>query len=146
MKVKIKTTKVYDVKYISFQIPIIDDGDFEWSVEDNAFVEKYYKNLDKLSLKIDIETGHIIGWELQDFKCNFIIYSKVVDEGVYTLYDSNGNTIDSYEGYVPEILSCVDKGYGDYLSMVISPDGHIDNWCSAKLHDFIDRLDMYNIV
>lgn len=140
MKVEIKTTKVYDVKYIRFNIPVDAEMDFEWANEDNEFCEKYYKNIDSLSLKIDIETGVVCGWIDQHFNEDFTIYAKVVDEGEYALYDSNDNLIASYEGYVPDILSCIDDGYGDYLSMTISPLGYIDLWCPNKLNQFIDTI------
>ena len=70
----------------------------------------------------------------------FSIYAKVRDEGTYKLYDEQYNEIVSYQGYVPDILSCIDKGYGDYLSMNILPDGHIDNWNSNKLNLFIETI------
>lgn len=139
MKVEIKTTKTYNVKYITFNIPIYY-GDLNWSEKDNEFCDKYYSNADLLSIRIDIENGLVIGWADQELNDVFSIYTKVRDEGTYRLYDDQGNEIVSYQGYVPDILSCVDKGYGDYLSMDISPDGRIDKWNSSKLNLFIESI------
>lgn len=139
MKVEIKTTKTYDVKYIAFSIPIYN-GDLDWSEKDNEFSNKYYNDADLLSLRIDIENGVVIGWADQELNDVFSIYAKVRDEGTYKLYDDQCNEIVSYQGYVPDILSCVDKGYGDYLSMDISPDGRINNWNSSKLNLFIETI------
>lgn len=139
MKVEIKTTKTYDVKYIAFIIPIYY-GDLNWSEKDNEFCNKYYSDADLLSIKIDIENGIVTDWAYQELNDVFSIYSKVRDEGTYKLYDDQHNEIVSYQGYVPDILSCVDEGYGDYLSMNISPDGRIDKWNSSKLNLFIESI------
>ena len=139
MKVEIKTTKTYDVKYIAFIIPIYY-GDLNWSEKDNEFCNKYYSDADLLSIKIDIENGIVTDWAYQELNDVFSIYSKVRDEGTYKLYDDQHNEIVSYLGYVPDILSCDDEGYGDYLSMNISPDGRIDKWNSSKLNLFIESI------
>ena len=139
MKVEIKTTKTYNVKYIVFNIPIYN-GDLNWSEKDNEFCIKYYSNADLLSIRIDIEKGIAVNWADQELNDVFSIYAKVRDEGTYRLYDYQCNEIVSYQGYVPDILSCVDEGYGDYLSMNISPDGRIDNWDSSKLNLFIETI------
>lgn len=139
MKAEIKTTKTYDVKYIAFNIPIYY-GDLNWSEKDNEFCNKYYSNADILSIKIDIENGIVTDWAYQELNNVFSIYAKVRDEGTYRLYDNQHNEIVSYQGYVPDILSCVDEGYGDYLSMDISPDGRIDKWNSSKLNLFIESI------
>ena len=139
MKVEIKTIKTYDVKYIAFTIPIYY-GDLNWSEKDNEFCNKYYSDADLLSIKIDIENGIVTDWTHQELNDIFSIYSKVRDEGTYKLYDDQHNEIVSYQGYVPDILSCVDEGYGDYLSMNISPDGRIDKWNSSKLNLFIESI------
>lgn len=139
MKVEIKTTKTYDVKYIAFIIPIYY-GDLNWSEKDNKFCNKYYNDADLLSIKIDIENGIVTDWAYQELNDVFSIYAKVRDEGTYKLYDDQHNEIVSYQGYVPDILSCIDEGYGDYLSMNISPDGRIDKWNSSKLNLFIESI------
>lgn len=139
MNVEIKTTKVYDVKYIGFDIPV-RDGDIEYNGTDENLFNGIKLNNNHLALKIDVETGKVCDWEYQGLTSDFVIYSKVVDEGVYTIYDDKFKVITEIEDYVPDILSCIDDGYGDYLSMVISPDGQVDMWCPNKLHKFIDTI------
>ena len=138
MRVEIKTTKIYDVKYIGFDIPI-RNGDLEYDPKDDK-IGKAYDEKNQLALKIELESGKVYHWEDCSLNCDFVIYSKAVDEGVYTLYDDNFNVISTYEGYVPSILSCIDDGYGDYLSMVISPDGIIENWNKNKINSFINTI------
>ena len=47
--------------------------------------------------------------------------------------------VEDYEGsYVPEVLSIVEKGFGDYLEFYIDRDGHIRDWkydVTKKLYD-----------
>ena len=35
------------------------------------------------------------------------IYSKVIDEGKYKIYDNNNKIIAKYEGYVPKFFECL---------------------------------------
>jgi len=52
--------------------------------------------------------------------------------------DENDNTIAEYEGYVPELLSIKEKGYGDYLEFEINKDCKIPGWRVTQdlLEDF----------
>jgi len=51
---------------------------------------------------------------------------KVVDNGLYTLYDRLGQQIARYDGYVPH--SVIPGDYGDYVSLKIDAEGVITNW------------------
>jgi hypothetical protein len=69
------------------------------------------------------------------------IYLKCRDEFFCKLYDSNGNMIKDYEGYVPN--SIVPGEYGDYLDLKIDINtGKILNWKvpdKETLEDFMKR-------
>ena len=69
------------------------------------------------------------------------IYLKLRDEFYCKLYDSNGNMIKDYEGYVPNEI--VPGEFGDYLDLRIDINtGRILNWevpDKEDLQDFIKR-------
>lgn len=85
---------------------------------------------------IDIKTGVIINWDKGNTAHAFY---KVCDDGVYSLLDENKNTIYEVESYVPDVLSIEDKGYGDYIDMIINENGEIHNW-SCTEEDIKDIL------
>jgi len=146
---KIKIVKEVEIKYIGFYIPIYQE-DIEFISEDKELLEK---NLcTSLSFDdctrpvniygiVDIDTGKFINWE--NIKNKVDIYSKVVDEGEYKIYDQDIKIIGEYEGYVPKFFECNENGYGDYFNMTISPDGYINNWNERifyKLEDIENKI------
>lgn len=92
---------------------------------------------DELYFKIDIDTGEVVNFPKgRSMDC----YDwKIVDEGTYSVLDSNGNIIVSYRGYVPEFLG--PHGYGDYFEFEIE-NGFIKNWKFTQ-EDFNEILN-YN--
>jgi hypothetical protein len=74
---------------------------------------------------IDVDSGQITNWK-QGTTAS--IHFKVCDEGEYTLKDVNRTTITSYAGYVPNMMSPAEPGYGDYIIMNIDENGYIDSW------------------
>ncbi len=74
---------------------------------------------------INLETGKIENWK-QGVTAS--IHYKVCDAGVYSLLDENRNVIKTVDGYVPNILSPKDDGYGDYVIMDVDADGMIQDW------------------
>ena len=97
--------------------------------------ENIYTNHLRWRPIINIETGTIENWE-KGVKAK--ICYKVVDDGIYTLLDSSKNEIKTVAGYVPDILSVGDDGYGDYIIMDVDEEGHIDMWNPNK-----DNLEKY---
>ena len=56
-----------------------------------------------------------------------IISRKTTGRSVVT--DENSDMVEDYEGaYIPEVLSIVEKGYGDYLEFYVTPAGDIEAW------------------
>ena len=74
---------------------------------------------------IELVTGRIEGWP-QGTVAD--LYFKVCDDGRYALLDADRQTIRSIDGYVPKIMCPGGNGYGDYVIMIIGPDGVIENW------------------
>lgn len=150
MKIKIKKIVEEDIKYLFAHLHddwwdgaeiSRDGGEFEEVDEDGSQIKDLLKPFDYpsqtrfkkyiakddpvFSMKIDVETGEVIGWP-KGIAMN--IYWKIVDEGLYQYLDTNDNIIFEYDGYVPIELAINDDGYGDYVILNIKSDGFIENW------------------
>lgn len=138
MEIEIVKKIKANVKYIHFDIPLYE-GDIEYH-EDDSELGLFIEESKRLTLTIDIETGNCCLWGGSCLRHDFKVYSKVRDEGTYRLLDENHQEIIKYQGYVPDILSCIDNGWGDYLSMIIHPNGDIDNWDPDNIYDFVKTI------
>lgn len=76
---------------------------------------------------IDLETGFIQDWPEGT---TAEVHYKVCDAGVYTLLDADMCAVKSIDGYVPDILSPGEPGWGDYIILSIDGDGKIACWDS----------------
>lgn len=74
---------------------------------------------------IDIESGCITNWRKGTTAS---LYYKVCDECKCTLKNAKGEAILEKVGYVPNILSPKEQGFGDYIIMDINTDGYIKDW------------------
>jgi hypothetical protein len=90
--------------------------------------------------RIDMTDGTVINWPAGE-EGSFTTV-KVCDGGKYRIADENNTTLGEYEGYVPELLSVKEKGYGDYLEFEINKDGKIPGWrvTDSLLEDFEDNM------
>lgn len=78
----------------------------------------------ELDLLIEVDTGKVVSWQGSE---PVNIHDKVCDNGVYTLFGSDGLEvvkIDNY--YVPNKL--IPGDYGDYINLEINSDGFVTNW------------------
>lgn len=58
-------------------------------------------------------------------------HAKIRDEGSYTFYDTDGDKVKEYEGYVPGFVPGED---GDYINLTIDLEtGQILNWDADKV-------------
>ena len=89
---------------------------------------------------IDVNTGQILNWSADR---KFWVFGKVCDEFKCKVKGINDEVLIDYEGYVPNCMSINDKGYGDYIDMIVNPDGIIQDW-EFKQSD-IDYMNMYNL-
>lgn len=89
---------------------------------------------------ININTGKIINWDAL-IKCH--IFAKVCDEFACKIKGLNGEDIVTYEGYVPSFMAIEDKGYGDYIDMIVEEDGTIKDWYFSQGH--VDELTNNNL-
>lgn len=149
MELKVLTPTTIQVKYVSFEIPILKE-DLRFDVDDSQFLNitfdtevfSYDDDTMQASIKgmVDIDEGKILTWVPTNHEIT--IFAKVCDEGIYTLHDENFKEVKKYEGYVPSIFECNEIGYGDYFNMTIDKEGYIKNWnknIENKLEDLINK-------
>lgn len=127
MKVKVLKPSIVDVKYLKVRIDNIDIRDWELNYNPIESMEQhpFYSNKKSIEFAIELETGKVLNW-CQGNRLE--TWDKVVDEGVYTLCDSDFNEVVGYDGYVPKMLDRRGDGYGDYLQFIIDENGYILNW------------------
>lgn len=81
---------------------------------------------DDWRIKIELATGKVVDWPAG---ITADVHYKVCDAGEYWLLDTDGNKLAHRNGYVPNDYLCHgDSGYGDYIIMVIGPDGQIADY------------------
>ena len=90
---------------------------------------------DNWAPRIRLDTGVIENWTQGTTAKT---YYKICDAGLYQLLDGEGTVLFSYEGYVPDCLSPLDNGFGDYAILDIGPDGAIKGW-TRDLSDIARR-------
>lgn len=141
MKIKLKITKEFDVKFLQVRAGVRywEDADINGETAEEDGSNTPCKNGDNWQPKIDVETGRIINWEQGKTAS---VHYKVCDDGDYTLIDSKGQVIAKKEGYVISALAPRENGYGDYIMMDINEDGIIEDWDETMLvEDFSDNDD-----
>lgn len=74
---------------------------------------------------LNLDTGTIAGWDSGLVE----IYFKVADMGEYMLMKDGKPVCEVTGEYVPNFLQIEDKNtYGDYISIMIDENGHINGW------------------
>lgn len=79
---------------------------------------------------ICLETGLVQDWPTGTAAD---VHYKVCDDGEYWLLDEQKNRIAHQDGYVLDMLSVGDNGYGDYIILAIGEDGLIRGWQQPSL-------------
>ena len=149
MEITINKPTSVNARFVKFNIPVRTEafGFWEDDVETiknnlNCPFADFDDDMSQFTIMgvVDIDTGKFINWTPTTHEVE--IFEKVVDEGVYSLFDDDFEQIASYDGYVPSIFECNENGYGDYFNMTILPDGTIKNWdenMASKMNDFMDK-------
>lgn len=126
MKIKITERKEVDVKYLLAEV-----GARYWEDATVNGIEDVKGDLipcregGMWKPLIDLDSGKIVNWE-QGKTAN--VHYKSCDNNVFHLLDKNKNMVKSTEGYVIEMMSPEENGYGDYVIMTINEDGIIKNF------------------
>lgn len=144
MNFEIVKEQELDIKYVCADLNVRywEDGDINGE-EDISYEEqekgekprmplaeenpdaRYLSNKYHWVIKIDIETGNVVGWP-NGVRAD--VHYKVCDEGTYWLEDVDGNEIHKIDDYVPELFDFCNDSYGDYVIMTINEEGHIEEW------------------
>jgi hypothetical protein len=135
MKVKIKTIKEVEVKYLKVDVGVRywEDSTVNGQEDANGDLIPFRKD-DRWKILIDVETGIIKEWPAGTVAD---VHYKVCDDGIYKLLDEEASILRWKEGYVPKILDLYKDSYGDYIIMKIDSDGMIRDWNNeASLDDF----------
>ena len=123
MKVKIKTIKEVEVKYLKVDVGVRywEDATVNGQEDTNGDLIPFRKG-DRWKILIDVETGIIKEWPTGTIAD---IHYKVCDDGIYKLLDEEASILRWIEGYVPKILDLYRDSYGDYIIMKIDSTGMI---------------------
>lgn len=135
MKVKIKTIKEVEVKYLKVDVGVRywEDATVNGIEDINGDLIPHRYN-DRWKILIDVETGIIKEWPIGTVAD---VHYKVCDDGIYKLLDEEVSILRWIEGYVPKILDLYRDSYGDYIIMKIDSTGMIKGWNNeANLDDF----------
>ena len=93
-------------------------------------VDKYWEYR-AMNIEIDVPTGKVKDWEMGVVATLNI---KVVDAGVYSLFNGEGRRIAHIENdYAPETFEIDGNGYGDYIIITIQADGIIKGWKANRV-------------
>ena len=100
----------------------------------NPMLNKEHK---LLTLIIDLQALKVPGWN----GGNLRMWGKIRSYAYYTLLDANMKSIWQLKGYVPsKLLPPYEDGWGEYLELVIEPDGSLQKWRTPlDFSDFIER-------
>ena len=127
MKILDNYKKEIELKYLEVQAypRYWEDSKINGIHDDEEGTQIPCKKDDMWYLNIEIDTGLITNWE-KGKTAN--IHYKVCDAGYYYIKDINGNDVLEKIGYVPDILSPKEEGFGDYIIMDINEKGYIQDW------------------
>lgn len=68
------------------------------------------------------------------------VYFKVRDECALKFLGKDSEAIAIYEGYVPDFLSPLEDGFGDYINLDINEHGLIKGWNKDDVTAFLEQL------
>lgn len=147
-----------DVKYLK-----IDVGPRYWEDASIKIEEKWEDDIDYLEQKkgttpkmpfavkdetktyteyrwqitIDLENAKVLDWP-QGVEAR--VFYKVCDDGTYYLLDANKNVLKKVDCYVPDILSYIENGFGDYIDMKIDGDGNLVGYPKENTENYIQKI------
>ena len=147
-----------DVKYLR-----IDVGPRYWEDASIKFDEKWEDDIDYLEQKkgenpkmpfavkdesktyveyrwqitIDLENVKVLDWPMG---VEARVFYKGCDDGTYYLLDGDKNVLKEVHCYVPDMLSYIDDGYGDYIDMKIDGDGNLVGFPKKDMDNYIQKI------
>lgn len=116
MKVTVYKPVELEIHTVKIEVELHDDV--------SESLPKHLFNDDgELDLLIEVDTGKVVSWQGSE---PVNIHDKVRDNGVYTLFGSDGLEVVKIDNSVPNNL--IPGDYGDYINLEINSDGFVTNW------------------
>lgn len=126
MKIALKIKKEFDVKFLAVTAGIRYAEDVKVNGTGCGELEEIpLHDGEHWQCMVDVDAGIILDWP-QGTTAKF--YSKVCDDGTYSILDENRQEIKTYKGYVPDCLAIDGSGYGDYIIIAVDESGKIKGW------------------
>lgn len=126
-------------QYIHISIPYYEDDYKFWGeLEVNDPFYSLITPTERWEITVDLTNHTVLEWKKEIGICQ--VFTKIRDEGVYTLLDKDKIPFCQLSGYVPNNMFPPTDGYGDYLELKINENGIITNWYDhCNLSEFISR-------
>nr|DAP10544.1 MAG TPA: hypothetical protein [Caudoviricetes sp.] len=117
MKVTVYKPVELEIHTVKIEVELHDDVS-------ESLAKHLFNDDGKLDLLIEVDTGKVVSWQGSE---PVNIHDKVRDNGVYTLFGSDGLEVVKIDNYsVPNNL--IPGDYGDYINLEINSDGFVTNW------------------
>ena len=149
MEIRILNEKKIDLGFVKLKSFVRDWCNFLINGEnDNETIKNIpFRENDYWCPTIDVDEGKIVNWPLG---IKLDVLAKTCDENKIYFCDKNMNkitwfdeeekdTIDCYEGYVPDFLDTIGDGCGDYIQLNINEDGKIKNWNKEEILNIFEK-------
>ena len=88
-------------------------------------------------ITIDLKYAQVLDWP-QGVEAR--VFYKVCDDGTYYLLDADKNVLKEVDCYVPDMLSYIDNGFGDYIDMKIDGDGNLVGFPKEDMSNYIQKI------
>lgn len=88
-------------------------------------------------ITIDLKYAQVLDWP-QGVEAR--VYYKVCDDGTYYLLDADKNVLKEVNCYVPDMLSYIDDGFGDYIDMKIDGNGNLVGFPKEDMSNYIQKI------
>ena len=88
-------------------------------------------------ITIDLENAKVLDWP-QGVEAR--VFYKVCDDGKWTAYAVFCIDLKEIDCYVPDILSYIENGFGDYIDMKIDGDGNLVGYLKENTNKYIQKI------
>lgn len=136
MNAKLKKIIETQSRYIHISIPFYAD-DYTYPSCDFP-KHPLVTNSDRWEITIDLKNHTAEEWKTEYGFCH--VFTKVRDEGKYTLFDKDKKSLCLLNGYVPNGIIPPKDGCGDYIKFEVNENGSVSGWYDIyDYSDFIKR-------
>lgn len=138
-----------ETRYLHISIPYDEDEGNELITFDDGlttelqceadFVPPIF-NSENRTLEVIVDLAERIVLDWSEEKGYIHMWGKIIDYGIYTLFDTSMKPLSQICGYVPNaLIPPYERGFGDYLELTINPDGSLPQWKEElDFSDFVE--------